>query len=120
MKQVLAFILLLSHMNTSMFLPQVAEQDVYDAHGNQVDDINSITELILVSLGIDKTADDEDDDCGQNLQLVRMADCVFHPFFTEIKNTGASINSPALYGDFTHDKISKISYDLIIPPPKQA
>ncbi|MGN6531270.1 MAG: hypothetical protein ACTHK0_05925 [Ginsengibacter sp.] len=120
MKQVFAFILLLSHMNTSMFLPQVPEQDVYDAHGNLVDDINSITELVLVSLGIDHTADDEDDDSGQNFQLVRMADCVFHPFFNEINNTGASTNTRILYSDFTNNKISRIAYDLIIPPPKLA
>jgi hypothetical protein len=41
MKKLLAFILLLSHMNTSMFLPQVPEDDIYDGNGNQVDDINS-------------------------------------------------------------------------------
>lgn len=120
MKRLLAFTLLICHMNTSMFLPQVPEHDVYDAHGNQVDDINSITELVLVSLGIDHTPDDEDDDSGQNFQLVRMADCVFHPFYNEIKSMGASTNTRVLYSDFTNNKISRIAYDLIIPPPKLA
>lgn len=120
MKRIVAFLLLVSHMNTSMFLPQVPEHDVYDAHGNQVDDINSIAELVLVSLGIDQTADDEDDDCGQNFQFVRMADCAFHPFFSETTNTAASGIVSRLYSDFTNNKISLIAYDLIIPPPKLA
>lgn len=120
MRRLLAFILLVSHTNTSMFMPQAPEADVYDSNGSQVDDINSITELILVSLGIDHTADDEDDDSGQNLQLVRVADCEFHPFFNQIKNWGASMNGRSLYSDFTNDKISLIAYDLIIPPPKLA
>lgn len=107
-------------MNTSMFLPQVAEHDVYDAQGNQIEDINSVTELIMVSLGIDRIPEDEDDDTGQNFQLVRVADCVFHPFFSQIKSTGFSAKAPELYGDFTNNKISLIVYDLIIPPPKQA
>lgn len=120
MKRLLAFLLLTSHMNSSMFLPQVPEHDVYDRNGNQVDDINSVTELIMVSLGMDHTPDDEDDDTGQNFQLVRVADCVFHPFFSEIKNVRIPVKDPALYGDFTNNKTSLIIYDLIIPPPKQA
>ena len=120
MKRLLAFLLLISHMNSSMFLPQVPEYDAYDANGNQVDDINSITELIMVSLGMDHTPDDEDDDMGQNFQLVRVVDCVFHPFFSEIKNVWIPIKDPASYFDFTNNKTSMIVYDLIIPPPKTA
>jgi hypothetical protein len=49
-----------------------------------------------------------------------MADCVFHPFYNEIKSMGASTNTRVLYSDFTNNKISRIAYDLIIPPPKLA
>ena len=70
MKKILAFFLLISHMNTSMFLPQVPEDDVYDTNGNQLDDINSIVEYVMVKIGLDHTADDEDNDSGQNLHVV--------------------------------------------------
>ena len=62
MKKVFAFILLLCHLNTSMFLPQVDEDDQYDAHGQQIDDLNTVSEYIdQVVLGdVDKTPEDED------------------------------------------------------------
>lgn len=71
MKRVTAFILLLCHMNTSMFLPQVAEDDQFDKNGNQIDDINTVTEYInQVVLGNkDTTPEDEDNDDGQNLHV---------------------------------------------------
>ena len=40
------FIVLLVHINGSMFLPQVAEQDMYDAQGQQQKDINTVIEYI--------------------------------------------------------------------------
>jgi outer membrane lipoprotein-sorting protein len=46
MKRVFAFIILLCHLNTSMFLPQIAEDDVFDANGKQVDDVNSVIENV--------------------------------------------------------------------------
>ena len=72
MKKIVAFILLLCHMNTSMFLPQMDEEDVYIASGQQVDDINSVVEYVdQVMLGHkDDTPEDEDDDSGQNFLLV--------------------------------------------------
>jgi hypothetical protein len=54
-----------------MFLPQTAEQDIYDANGQQIDDVNSVIEYIAVTLGYDHTPDDEDDDNGQNFHIVK-------------------------------------------------
>jgi hypothetical protein len=118
MKKLLAFILLLSHMNTSMFLPQVPEDDVYDGNGNQVDDINSVVEYIMVTLGLDHNADDEDDDNGQNLHLVKVFEYCFQPVFSEIKTTEFFITEPAAFGEYKEDKIPHVSFDIIIPPPK--
>ena len=82
MRRVLAFIVLLSHMNTSMLLPQCAIPDVYDSNGNQIDDITSIVELIRVDLGYDHHADDENDDSGQSFHVAR-CEFVIQPFFQE-------------------------------------
>lgn len=42
----LAFILLLLHINFSMFIPQIDEKDIYDSNCQQVQDINSLSEYI--------------------------------------------------------------------------
>lgn len=118
MKKLLAFILLLSHMNTSMLLPQAPEDDVYDKNGNQVDDINSIVEFVMVHLGIDHHADDEDDDQGQNFHIVKVFEYCFQPVFNNIKTNEFSITEHAMFGEYKEDKIPNISLDITIPPPK--
>lgn len=117
MKKLLAFILLLSHMNTSMLLPQVPEDDVYDGNGIQEDDINSIVELILVKIGVDHTADDEDNDQGQNFHMVKIFDYSFQPVFSEMNDESFSQKSQT-FAEYKEDKIPHISFDIIIPPPK--
>ena len=117
MKRILAFILLLSHVNTSMLLPQVPEVDVYDSAGNQLDDVNSIVELVLVKLGIDHTADDEDNDSGQNLHVVADFQYTFQPFFSIIPKD-YSIADDNRFIEYSVSKIPLISYDILVPPPK--
>ena len=117
MKKVLAFLVLISHMNTSMFLPQVPESDIYDANGNQVDDINSIVEFVMVKAGLDHRADDEDDDSGQNFHLVKCFDYCFRPEFITVKRTDILFTKTQLFPEY-QEKITHISFDVIIPPPK--
>ena len=116
MRRLLAFTLLISHMNTSMFLPQVAMADVYDANGNQEDDITSIVELVRVKLGLDHTADDENDDSGQNFHIVNL-EYTIEPFNTEIKNEFAQEDSKVFHEIF-QTLIPSVSYDILVPPPK--
>lgn len=118
MKRLVAFLLLISHMNTSMFLPQVPQHDVFDEHGNEIDDINSVVEYVMVTLGLDDVADDEDNDQGQNFNIVNPP-CIVPPHSTELtkiivdhNNINYSISSDAI--------IALMSYDVIIPPPKVA
>ena len=117
MKRLLAFTLLISHMNTSMLLPQVPMADVYDANGNQEDDITSIVELVRVELGWDHTADDENDDSGQNFHIVNFFEYTFQPFFSETKNEPL-INKQDRFQDLNESKVTSISYDILVPPPK--
>jgi hypothetical protein len=117
MKKLLAFILLVSHMNTSMFLPQVPETDTYDANGNQLDDINSIVEYVMVQIGLDHHADDEDDDSGQNLHVVTGFQYTFEPFFGHVVKQYSEININR-FGEYHQQKIPSMAYDIIIPPPK--
>ena len=118
MKRVLAFILLLCHMNGSMFLPQMPEDDVYDKSGNQLDDINSILEYVRVELGYDKTADDEDDDSGQNFHLVNAVDYYYEQKEVILQLTPFSILNNQVYSEYLNTKISSVSFDIITPPPE--
>lgn len=100
-----------------MFMPQAPEADVYDANGNQLDDITSVVELIRVKLGYDHHADDENDDSGQNFHIVNFYEYSYQPFFSEIKNV-FFIKRNDRFRDFTESKIPSISYDILVPPPK--
>ena len=103
-------------MNTSMFLPQVPEQDVYDANGNQLDDITSIVELVRVKLGYDHHADDENDDSGQNFHIVNTGYNI-EPFVGEIKDE-FTINDSKNFYDLKESKIPSVVCDILVPPPK--
>lgn len=117
MRRLLALILLVSHMNTSMFLPQVPEADVYDTNGHQLDDITSIVELVRVQLGYDHHADDENDDSGQNFHVANFYEYTFQPFFLEIKDR-LVIKKTERFHDLDESDVSFVSYDILIPPPK--
>lgn len=104
-------------MNTSMLLPQVPEVDIWDANGNQVDDINSVFEYVMVKVGLDHHADDEDDDTGQNFHAASYPQYTFNPCYSEIIKdySGAKRN---LFPEYTQSKIRHISYDILVPPPE--
>ncbi len=117
MKKLLAFLLLVSHMNTSMLLPQVPEADLFDTNGNHIDDINSMVEYFAVIFGYDHTADDEDNDDGQNFHLVKTADCNSeHSFFLNTQDKLRKIIRTN-FSNLQSTKIETISFDIITPPP---
>ena len=118
MRRLLAFILLLSHMNTSMFFPQVPEQDVYDSRGNQLDNITSIVEWVRVKTGSDHTADNENGDRAQNLHQVKDFQYTFDPtsFTKNIHSYYKLVNIH--YPEYLSSKITSVSYDILVPPPK--
>lgn len=117
MKKFLAFFVLISHMNTSMFLPQVPESDIYDTNGNQVDDINSLVEFVMVKFGLDHRADDEDDDSGQNFHIVKCVEYCFRPEFITVKRTDTLFTKTEVFAEY-QEKVTRVSIDVIIPPPK--
>jgi hypothetical protein len=118
MKKVLAFLVLLSHMNTSMFLPQLPEVDAFDAGGRKLDDINSVVEYVGVALGYDTTPDDEDDDSGQSFHIAKVPNYfLFQPVsIVRVENTPQS--NASHFTEYRSDKINPISIDILTPPPE--
>ena len=120
MKKIAALLLLLSHMNSSMFLPQVAMDDVYDANGQQTDDITSVVEYIRVTLGYDKTADDENDDSGQNFHAVKNVEYSFQQQVIVINRQDVSELRKNTFPEYKMPSHSTPSFDILTPPPNQA
>ncbi len=118
-KRVIAFIVLLVHMNSSMFLPQVAEQDIYDASGQQEDDINTVAEYVYqVILGHhDNTPEDEDDDSGQNFHLVNIVNYCYEPFFADVDITAVVSADKKQFISFNVQLIPAVSFEILSPPP---
>lgn len=119
MKKFLTFIVLLCHMNFSMFLPQMAEQDAFDITGRQTDDINSLTEYIdqIVLGNVDDTPEDEDNDNGQHFLLIKTVDLFCQQSFTIISAT--KFAPPAKrYPQYLSSTIPDTAFDVLIPPPK--
>lgn len=69
MKRFFTFLFMIAYLNVAL-VAQVAERDLFDPHGNRVDDINSIVEFVRVVLGADTLWDDEDDDNTRNYCFV--------------------------------------------------
>ena len=119
MKQFFAFLLILCHVNGSMLLPQVAEEDVYTANGMQADDINSVVEYIdQVILGNeDDTPEDEDDDSGQHFHLVKQVDTPYTQVVTEIFSKAAVEIKKHNYAGFKNKTIPSPFFEILVPPP---
>jgi hypothetical protein len=63
LKDLIALILLLAHVNFSMLIAQLDETDAYDQSGQQREDVNSIVEYLADALHIKhKPLKDSDDD----------------------------------------------------------
>jgi hypothetical protein len=118
MKKITAFIMLLMHMNYFMFLPQIEETDSYDVSGQQTDDINSVVEYVRVVFGLDKTADDEDDDNGNNFTLVKTCDYIYQQQITILETPGFIEISSRVYSEYKIPAPLFTSYDIISPPPE--
>lgn len=119
-RKALAYFLLCCHMNTSMFLPQVMENDIFDAHGNQLDDINTIIEYIdqVILQNTDNSPEDEDDDSGQNFRMVKSANYYYRPQLSPNEEDTRTHKSERVFTGYLVATIITPCYDIEAPPPK--
>jgi hypothetical protein len=103
-----------------MLMPQVAETDIYDATGQQVDDINTVIEYIdeVVLDNKDTTPEDEDNDDGQNFHLVKTCDVYFQIPTIQLKRKPLAISQKQQFVPFEEPAIAAPLFDVIAPPPK--
>lgn len=101
-----------------MFLPQGQEQDSFDINGQQTDDINSLTEWADIFLGYDKTADDEDDDSGNNFLLVKTCNLINDQQYQVIFQPHLyAIREKPKFSPLQEDAFPETIIEVITPPP---
>lgn len=102
-----------------MFLPQGPEEDLYDSKGQQTDDINSLVEWVRVTLGYDKTADDEDDDNGNNFLLTKNCDIFIQQQQFQIvhERRFSVINKNTTFPEFRENTSLSTCLEVATPPP---
>jgi hypothetical protein len=119
-RKLVIFIVTLIHVNGSMFLPQVAEQDIYNAQGQQQKDINTVIEYVdeVIFDHHDKNPVDGDNDQGQNFHLVKIVDYYFGTGFFPLKQKPAGIETKKQFCLYTEKKLSPVTLDILAPPPR--
>jgi hypothetical protein len=120
MKKVLAFLVLLSHINFAMFIAQVDEVDIYTKDGQQVEDINSLFEYVdEVILGNKNPHPlDEDDDNARYFHASKFDDYCFSQLGTELKKSNTLSSIKTKYPPYIEKKLGLVFLDIQIPPPK--
>jgi hypothetical protein len=120
LRNVSIFIVMLVHINGSMFLPQVPEQDIYNAQGQQEKDINTVIEYIdeVIIGNHDKDPVDEDNDDGQNFHLVKIVDYYFEIDFAPVKHKPLISATKQQFCLFSEEKLHPVILDILAPPPK--
>ncbi len=120
LRNLVIFIVTLVHINGSMFLPQVAEQDIYNAQGQQQKDINTVIEYIdeVVLDHHEKNPVDGDNDDGQNFHLVKIVDYYFAICFSSIKHKPAAATKTKEFCFVPEKKLYPVTLEILAPPPK--
>ena len=115
--KILAFLVLLSHINFSMFIAQVDEIDVFDKSGQQRDDVNCLIEYLANTLHIKhKPLKDSDDDNARYFHVVKLPGYTL-PQVIVSKETNFNF-IPKSFSLFIEKKINFVSLDIQGPPPK--
>ena len=113
----MAFIVLVSHLNFSMFIAQIDEVDVFDQSGQQREDVNSLVEYLANTFHIKhKPVKDTDDDNARYFHMVKLPSCIV-PQQIVAKEDNSSFNDK-IFPLYIEKKLISISLDIQGPPPK--
>ena len=116
----LAFLLLISHINFFMFIAQVDEVDVYDAHGCRINDINSLAEYVndIILHHSNRPRPDEDDDNARYFHFVKLDGYSFGHQVVISGSIPAEIKGKKTPLYNSNQKLLSVFYDVVTPPPR--
>jgi hypothetical protein len=120
MNRLLSFLVLISHMNFIMFIPQVEEIDLFNVQCVQEDDINSLYEYVdqIVLSGEDVSPEDEDDDTARYFYVTQVDQSPFHQLNIVLKNPAYSLPHKIDFPSDPNQKLPSLFSDIQSPPPK--
>lgn len=115
--KIIALIVLLSHLNFSMFIAQIDEVDVFDKSGQQREDVNSLVEYLANTFHIKhKPFKDSDDDNARYFHTVKLPNCIIpQPIVAKEDNFNFNDKSFPIY---IEKKLISFPPDIQGPPPK--
>lgn len=120
-RRIFSFFLLLAYLNVAL-IPQLDEVDIIsETSGQQIEDVNTFSELVCVYLGFDNSPDDEDDDTQDSGQISPFMVYICPDFYSFIFQE----KKQPLFNDFIIDypiidnlNLQNISFDIESPPPE--
>jgi hypothetical protein len=116
-KKILAFILLLAHVNFAMFIAQIDESDSFDKAGQQKEDINSLVQYVdLVILKHNRHTKDTDDDNARYFHAAKFDDYSFSQ--TGVIKREYFIVGKTKFPPSIEKKLTSVCLEIQGPPPK--
>jgi hypothetical protein len=123
MRKLFIYLILVTYLNMAL-VPHLGEVDVFVAGTtHQVDEINSLYEQIMVSLGYDTIAEDEDGDSGTEDDSTSNISKIFQYYaLTQYLITPKSFfvvkRQRSKYLQIEKFNLSSIDYGIESPPPE--
>lgn len=118
MKQLLVFIVLVSHINFSMFIAQVDERDTYDRSGRQKEDINSLVQyLAKVFHYKHRPFKDSDDDSARYFHIETQV-VICEKDAVQIKSPLEYASQKIKYPPYKEQKAFSQYFEIQSPPPE--
>ena len=119
-KTFLSILLLISHVNFSMFIAQVDEVDTHDNKGRPYNDINSLSEYIhdILLNKQDKQRPDEDDDNARYFQISTASLYDLQQYKIKVSFEEFNITDKDQYSLFKENKWLSPFLEITSPPPK--
>ena len=120
LKQSLAFLLLICHVNFFMFVAQVDEVDAFDSHGCRINDVNSLVEYINDVLldNNGKSRPDEDDDTARYFHLNKLNVFSSVKPVIESEHSSGGVKSKETFPPYNSRKLLSVFFDVVTPPPR--
>ncbi|HVT83804.1 MAG TPA: hypothetical protein VHD35_01310 [Chitinophagaceae bacterium] len=116
--KIVTCLVLISHINFSMFIAQVNEIDTYDKSGQQQEDINSLAQYLEVICHVKhKPLQDSDDDNARYFQAINMVFYEAHQYKMKEPNNNRYLNRKE-YSFFKLRKYCPPFREISSPPPR--
>ncbi len=121
MQRLTAYLFLLLHLNTGIFIPDVQETELHDKYGRVMDDVNSALEYTVQEVfGYDDPSpEDEDDNQPCFYQQVSVQYYIVSPPLCYEDPQDHTI-AAFIYPESILQKLQSVPLDILTPPPNQA